>query len=187
MDHTYNLLDFLRPVLSSLIATSSLLLANIHSPIFLFAGIASMSVPTGSVTQRIVGRIPFIQLSDGNFDQMMSDLAFVERDSFLSELVSLVLGPNNNPDDVVKGTYDETRRRRMSVLWRHTSSKECKGRRGEVIMTYMAIPVTTYVAYQKLTSPPKRPPSGGYQGMTRRYRLTKMLMTIKMYQARNSP
>ena len=56
-----------------------------------------------------MSRIPLIQLSERNFDQMMSDLALVERDSFLSELVSLVLGPDNNPDYVVEGAYDETK------------------------------------------------------------------------------
>lgn len=39
---------------------------------------------------------------------------------------------------------------------------------GSWIATYMPTEVTTYVAYQKLTSPPVAPPAGGYHGMMSR-------------------
>jgi len=34
-------------------------------------------------------------------------------------------------------------------------------------LTYIPMPTTQYVAYQKLTSPPVAPPAGGAQGITR--------------------
>lgn len=52
--------------------------------------------------------------------------------------------------------------------------------------THIAIPTTTYVAYQKLTSPPSRPVAGGYQGMMTRNTFDAMLNITDTSHARKS-
>ena len=48
------------------------------------------------------------------------------------------------------------------------------------------MPVTTYVAYQKVTSPPYRPDAGGYHGIRTKYTFTTMLNMTTTSHARNS-
>lgn len=52
--------------------------------------------------------------------------------------------------------------------------------------THVAMPTTTYVAYQKLTSPPSRPVAGGYHGMMTRNRFAARLNITDTSHARNS-
>ncbi|KAG7049789.1 high-affinity methionine permease [Colletotrichum scovillei] len=66
--------------------------------------------------------------------------------SFSDILVASPLGKKGSPEPVVGSANEETRRD----------------------STHMPIPVTAYVAYQKLTSPAYCPPAGGYHGMMRR-------------------
>ena len=53
-------------------------------------------------------------------------------------------------------------------------------------ITHVAMPTTTYVAYQKPTSPPSRPVAGGYHGIMTRNRLAAMLNSTDISHARNS-
>ena len=50
----------------------------------------------------------------------------------------------------------------------------------------MPSPVTQYVPYQKLTSPPLRPPAGGYQGITKMNMLTAREKIMALVHALNS-
>ena len=52
--------------------------------------------------------------------------------------------------------------------------------------THIAKPTTQYVAYQKLTSPPNRPPGGGYQGIARINTLIRSAKTIATFHVLNS-
>ena len=73
-------------------------------------------------------------------------------------------------------------RRRRTADWDKVRSDGYKH-----LTTYIPIPTTTYVAYQKLTSPPNLPFSGGYHGIARRYKLMRIVKTTATSQALNSP
>jgi len=99
----------------------------------------------------------------------------------------LVLAPSweeRDPEDPVDTADSKTRillvKRSMCMK---TTARYEGNREGNA---YIASPTTQYVAYQKLTSPPNRPPGGGYHGIARMNTLTASENIIAAYQARNS-
>lgn len=108
----------------------------------------------------VVPLIPLLNFSVWNFDQLVALRAIVEGNHFLADFVASETRNAVNPKPKVDRTAHEARR--ISAL----------KQRGIVITrwvaTYMPTEVTTYVAYQKLTSPPVAPPAGGYHGMMSR-------------------
>lgn len=117
------------------------------------------------LAQHVMLRIPTFQLSEWHLHQTMK-LCFpiIQNQQFLTNAILSKVRQDINPKGIVNSTYAETAFRSASVF---PISKIVEGN-----IAYMASPTTQYVAHQKVTSPPNRPPGGGYHGMTRIKTLT---------------
>lgn len=108
----------------------------------------------------VVLLIPILNFSVWHFDQFMTLRTVVEGNHFFADFVASEIWNAVNPKPKVYRTAHEARR--VLALELREIATTCW------IATYMPIEVTTYVAYQKLTSPPVAPPAGGYHGMMSR-------------------
>jgi hypothetical protein len=99
--------------------------------------------PLSNITSFVMLLVPPRNISIGNSDQSVSvGSIIINVGNFSPDGISLPLGQQIHPNNIVKSAN-----KNASVEVRRCSSVV------RTVATYIAIPTTQYVAYQKLTSP----------------------------------
>lgn len=106
-------------------------------------------------TLRIVSFIPDRQILVLDFEKFMSLSAVVENEDLLADLISSEFGESIDPHPIINDAQDDTTDYHVND---DGAEKEDT--------TYIAMPTTQYVAYQKLTCAPET--VGGTHGIARR-------------------
>ena len=87
-----------------------------------------------------------------------------EWDNLLPDLITTEVWQDIDPYDIIYSASEEAGSF-ISPLFSLAVPESNEG--WTECLTYIPMPTTQYVPYQKLTSPPLAPPAGGYQGITR--------------------